>query len=111
MSKSLALLGLLALAASFTSSPSYSQAYVNQASPGVNSVYLNQIPPEAKPRPPAINKPAKRHVVQRSPAMAAAAVASNTAVPRYPDVASGSSAAVRGSATEWPSVGRGSVKR
>lgn len=111
MSKSLAILGLLAVAVSFTSSPSYSQAYVNQANPGVDSVYLNQIPPGAKPRPPAINRPAKRPVVQKSPAASAAMVASSSAAPRYPNVASGSSAAVRASVTEWPSVGRGAVNR
>lgn len=111
MSKSLAILALLAVAASFTSSPTYSQVYVNQANPGVDSVYLNQIPPGAKPRPPAINRPAKRPVLQRTPATAAAVVTNNSAAARYPDVAAGSSAAVRGSATEWPSVGRGAVNR
>lgn len=109
--KILAMLGLFPFSLSFASSPSHAQAYVNQANPGVDSVYLSQVPAGAKPRPPAIDKAARRPIVQKSPAAAAAVVASASATSRYPDVGSGSSATVRSSSTEWPSVGRGAVNR
>ncbi len=112
--KDFAITGLIAVSVSIVSSPSYAQAYVNQANPGTDSVYLNQIPPGAKPRPTATNKPVRRPVAQRSPAASATVVASNSTAsnkPRFPDVASGSSAIVRFSTAEWPSVGRGAVNR
>ncbi|WP_296038711.1 hypothetical protein [uncultured Agrobacterium sp.] len=101
-------------ALSAASIDSQAQVYVNQANPGIGSVYLNQIPSGAMPRPPVANKPAKRAIAGRSPASVATVVASGTISQKnlhFPNVGSGSSAIVHSNTAEWPSVGRGAVNR
>ena len=91
------------------------QAYVNQADSQAPraSVYMQQVPLDATPRLPAART--ERKINRRAlPASNTAVVAVNAAPftkPRYPDVGAGSSAIVRSSEGEWPTVGRGAVNR
>ncbi|MDS7594905.1 hypothetical protein [Agrobacterium tumefaciens] len=98
------------LSAILPSAQGAAQAYVNQANPNVGSVYLDQVPPDAKLAPPAKAKPAQRAAAQRAPSTRAAAVAV-AGKPHYPDVGSGSLAVVRPGTSDWPTVGSGAVTR
>ena len=110
----LAIAGFTIAAIPIASNTSHSQAYVNQANPGMDSVYLNQVPLGATPRSPSKSKPMKRAVSRSSSPASATAVAQSSKVldqQRLPDVGTGSSAIVRSSKAEWPSVGLGAVNR
>lgn len=94
--------------------PTFAQAYVNQASPPglAGSVYLEQVPPGARPKAPAVSS--RKAPPRQAVAADAAVVASGVEPfrkPRYPDVAAGSSAIVQSSEMDWPTVGRGTVNR
>ena len=90
-------------------SMSFAQAYVNQAN-GNNApgVYVNQMPDGIKPAyraPPKGTRSARRSTPASSPAQATAVV--------LPSVAAGSTAIVKleSADSEWPTVGRGTVRR
>lgn len=110
----LGIAGFTTAAIHIAPSSSHGQAYVNQANPGIDSVYLNQVPLGATPRSPLRSRPMKPAVSRSSSPASATVVAQSGNVSdqqRLPDVGTGSSAIVRSSKAEWPSVGLGAVNR
>jgi len=91
----------------------YAQAFVNQATPpNGGSVYVDQVPPDAKPRAP--RPPARARVVQEKNVKTKASVVEgvSSVAQLIPTVGSGSSAVIRsGEARDWPSVGSGTVRK
>lgn len=91
----------------------HAQAFVNQATPpNGRSVYVDQVPPGAKPRAP--RPPARARAAQQNNAKTKASVVEevSSVAQLIPTVGAGSSAVIRsGEAREWPSVGSGTVRR
>ena len=92
----------------------FSQAYVNQALPAgpANPAYLTQVPPGSRAVTP--RAPVKR-LANRKPSKSPAALTAAAKPPElahaYPSVGSGSTAIVRPTSADWPTVGRGTVAR
>ena len=89
------------------------QAFVNQATPPTGgSVYVDQVPPGAKPRPaqaPAARASARRQAPQ---AKASTVEEVSSTARLMPTVGTGSSAIIRlTSNRDWPSVGGGTVRK
>lgn len=108
-----AVFGYICVLGSISPSGAHAQAFVNQATPpGGGSVYVDQVPPGA--RPPAPRPPAKPRVSRAKNVKSEASVVEEVAsVARFiPTVGAGSSAVIRSSeAREWPSVGNGTVRQ
>lgn len=89
------------------------QAFVNQATPpNGGSVYVDQVPLNAKPRAPQAQQ--RNRSAQESRLKTRASVVGKvaTVAQNFPTIGSGSSAVIRpGGIRDWPSVGNGTVRR
>ncbi|MBP1849442.1 hypothetical protein [Rhizobium halophytocola] len=91
----------------------FAQAYVNQAAPtaSYNPAYLQQVPPGAKPMAPRrqVIRPKTQATAERPAVLPASGKPSLAHI--YPSVGTGSTAIVRPTSPDWPTVGRGTVTR
>ena len=91
----------------------HAQAFVGQATPpGGGSVYVDQVPPGARPR--VSQAPVVRPAPRRQTATAKAAIVEEVAAAArlVPTVGAGSSAVIKSTTSDdWPSVGAGTVRK
>jgi hypothetical protein len=109
----IAIYGCALLSAAALAGGAQAQAFVNQATPpGGASVYVDQVPPGARPRPPQQRaaRPAARKQTVQTKASVVDEVSSTARL--VPTVGSGSTAVIRlTNAREWPSVGSGTIRK
>ena len=91
----------------------YAQAFVNQATPpNGGSVYVDQVPLNAKPRAPQALQKNRNAQESRRKTRASVVEKVATVAQNFPTIGSGSSAVIRSGGTpDWPSVGNGTVRR
>jgi hypothetical protein len=109
----IAVYGCISLAGLTLASGAAAQAFVPQATPpGGGSVYVDQVPPGAKPR--VQRTQAARPAARKQPMQAKASVVEevSSAARIVPTVGAGSTAIIRLTETrEWPSVGAGTIRK
>lgn len=83
------------------------QAYLDQATPGRGSAYVEQVPATARPIPPVIVRPSETSRLASRPRPHQTSVLHS----HLPSVGAGSAAVVKveSDKEEWPTVGKGAV--